>query len=183
MNDNENLILEAAAQANLLEEANDLVVPILDNFKIVEQSDNHFVALYDNIIEQFYNDGCLEDNETFEERIEKNNNKIKETIKGNKLYDNKETIMYFKSHKTNLLAIKIYLQDIFTEENYFIRQINGYFINPKTNEFCQLSLAIGPYKNQEKYEILENIKDIDNDELIAFLDETIHLVLNNIKFS
>ena len=95
-------------------------------------------------------------------------------------------IMYYKDYKSANLEFKIYLQDILTgseDDLEFIRQINSYFINPITNEFCQLTMAVGPYKADVNKKLLENIENFDEDKLINNLFDAINLIMDNIVFS
>ena len=86
MNDKINSVIQAAKKANELELKKDLIIPILDNFNIINESDNSFAAKYNNYLEQFISDGLLQDGETFEDRIKKVIQSIKETNSTNELY-------------------------------------------------------------------------------------------------
>lgn len=187
MNDNTDLIIKAAAEANEKENKSNLIIPILDGFEIIDSSttNNNFVARYNNYLEQFLCDGVLNDEETLDDHIKKVNKAIKDSVDENPLYENHNYIMYYRSYKTKNFEFKIYAQDILmgTKENLeFVRQLNSYFINPFTNEFFQLSLAVGPYEANKEYYLLEKVNDFDNDRLISLLNDAINLIMDNINY-
>lgn len=189
MNDKIDIVLNIADHANKTLTNGDLIIPILDNFEIIEQSQNSnnrfFVAKNGNTLEQFIVDGQLNDSESLEEHIKIVNQSIADSIANNELYNNKNYMMYYKSYQTSNLSFKIYLQDILlgTIDNLsFVRQITSYFINNQTNEFCQLSIASGPFLVNENYKLLNNIQDLDNDEIIKILDKSLTVIMNNIHY-
>ncbi len=189
MNDKIDIILDIANKANQELEEGNLIIPILDGFEIVAQSkeneNNFFVAKNQNTLEQFFNDGILKDDETFEDHIKVVNNSIEDTIANNELYKNKKCMLYFKAYQKENIPFKIYLQDILLgtmDKLNFVRQITAYFINDKTNEFCQLSIASGPYAVNERFKLLENVQDLDNDEIIKTLDKALTVVMDNIHY-
>ena len=189
MNDKINIILNIAEEANRNLVNKDLIIPILDNFEVMaegnERNNNFFVAKYENTLEQFINDGFLKETETFEEHIKQVNLSIKNAVSDNELYKDKNFIMYYKTYETTEFLFKIYLEDILvgtTEHLNFVRQMNAYFVNNQTNEFCQISLATGPYSPSERFKLLDNIQDIDNDELVKILDKSLTVIMNNIRY-
>lgn len=183
------IILDIADEANRTLTKKDLIIPILDNFEILEQNkdsnSSFFVAKYQNNLEQFYADGVLDKNESLEDHIKKVNNSIEDNVSNNELYKDKNYMIYFKAYQTSEFTFKIYLQDILlgTLDNLrFVRQITSYFVNNETNEFCQLSLSSGPYEVNERFKLLDNIKDLDNDEIIKILDKSLTVIMNNIHY-
>ena len=178
MNDKMNIILDIADKANQIINNNALIIPILDNFEIVDQkqdaNNNYFVAKYKNTLEQFIVDGVLKEDETYDEHIKKVNESIKDNVIDNELYENKNFLIYYKTNQTSDFQFKLYLQDI--------RQLTAYFMNDKTNEFCQLSLATGPFPVNERFKLLDNIKDLDNDEVINILEKSLNVIMNNIHY-
>ena len=189
MNDKMNIILDIADKANKIINNDALIIPILNNFEIVDQKEdannNYFVAKYKNTLEQFIVDGVLKEAETYDEHIKKVNESIKDNVIDNELYENKNFLIYYKAHQTPDFQFKLYLQDILvgTKENLnFIRQLTAYFMNDKTNEFCQLSLATGPFPVNERFKLLDNIKDLDNDEVISILEKSLNVIMNNIHY-
>ena len=76
-------LVEEAEQENL----RDLIIPILDGFKETPDTDDKkLVAIKDDTLEQFYNDGVLGENETFEQRIEKVQKETFESLPNKELY-------------------------------------------------------------------------------------------------
>ena len=78
------IILDIADEANRTLTKKDLIIPILDNFEILEQNkdsnSSFFVAKYQNNLEQFYVDGVLDENESLEDHIKKVNNSIEDNV-------------------------------------------------------------------------------------------------------
>lgn len=131
-------------------------VPILNNLKVVNNDDKNiiFIAIGRGIIEQFLYDGELSSGETIESRIDKNNSNLANC-----------TVKFYKDYK-KVFDYKIYIQDI-KVDNRFIKQMSAYFVD--NNCFYQISLAIGPYEDTDKNELIttnlfNSLKDI--------LDET-----------
>lgn len=188
MNNKIDNVLNIAMRANSSITKSNLIIPILDNFEIIHQESNtnnqSFVAKYKNVLEQFIVDGKLDENETFEDYIKKVKNSIEDEVSSNELYENKNYLIYYKTYDTPDFQFKIYLQDILsgTKENInFARQIIAYFIN-SSNEFCQISLASGPYNVNNQKELLDNIQDLDNDEIIKNLDKSLKVIMDNIHY-
>ena len=127
-------------------------VPILNNLKVVNNDDENiiFIAIGRGIIEQFLYDGVLSSGETIESRIDKNNSNL----------DNC-TVRFYKDYK-KVFDYKIFIQDI-KVDNRFIKQMSAYFED--NNCFYQISLAIGPYEETDKDELIttnlfNSLKDI-----------------------
>ena len=192
MNKKEQLALEMAKKANTIQNVDRLLIPILEGFKIVKQdifskdSNSFFVAMKNNTIEQFQTDGELNENESFEQRIDKVIKDIKDSVKNNELYKgNNDYIVYYKNYDNNFFDFKIYVQDILVgskDDLKFIRQMNAFFVEGIGNEFCQLSLAAGQYKVSDKYKLLKDIKEYSKDEIIKGLEQGLKVVLDNIIY-
>ena len=179
-------IIEAANKTNSLINVMDLTIPVLDGF--VEQqniklnSKHIFVATKDGALEQFLTDGELLDDEDFEGRVEKVLNGIRREVRNNPLYaNNGRYVDFYKFHKNTLFNFKIYVQDILIDKEHFVRQMNAYFLEPKSKEFCQLSLSIGQYLKSE-YKLLREIDDYSEDVLIKNLEEAMTIIMDNIVY-
>ena len=174
-------LVEEAEQENL----KNIFIPILDGFEPTPDSDNNkMVAIKDNVLEQFYNDGVLKDGETLESKIKENQENTFESLPNKELYD-EDSFKYFKDYSTDFFSFKIYAQDILVgmgQDLYFIRQLNGYFLNPTTNEFCQVSLAAGRYKVDGEYKLLKDIEDLEKDSITMSLYNSLLIIMDNIKF-
>ena len=59
--------------------------------------------------------------------------------------------------------------------------MNAYFVEPKSKEFCQLSLAIGQYLKSE-YKLLREIDDLNRDVLIKNLEKAMMIIMDNIVY-
>ncbi len=192
MNKKEKKALQIASKANTIENVNRLLIPILEGFQIVKQdifskdSNQFFVAVKNNTIEQFQTDGMLDEKESFEQRVEKVIKQMKDSVKGNELYDGyKDFIVYYKNYDNNFFDFKIYIQDILVgtkEDLKFIRQINAFFVEGIGNEFCHLSMAAGQYKVSDKFKLLKDIKEYNKDEIIKGLEDGLKVVLDNIIY-
>ena len=183
---NEKTIIEAATKTNSLVNIQDLTIPVLDDFVVQQNvkmdSKFIFVATKNGAVEQFLTDGQLIDDEDFEERVEKVLNGIRREVRNNPLYEgNGRYIDFYKFHKTDLFNFKIYIQDILIDKEHFIRQMNAYFVEPKSKEFCQLSLAIGQYLKSE-YKLLREIDDLNKDVLIKNLEKAMMIIMDNIVY-
>ena len=90
MNDKIDIVLNIADHANKTLTNGDLIIPILDNFEIIEQSQNSnnrfFVAKNGNTLEQFIVDGQLNNSESLEEHIKIVNQSIADSIEMKILY-------------------------------------------------------------------------------------------------
>lgn len=180
--------IKVAERLNTLDNISRLGIPILDGFEVLEHDPNNkiiFVARKDNIIEQFLTDGMLIDDETIDERIEKIISEITKEICTKPLYKKGVAIKFFKLISKNDIDFHIYVQDIIkgTPSNRkLVRQLNAYFVEPVGNEFCQISLGSGLYPVGERYKLLGDIIDLNNDELIKSLETGLELIINNIKY-
>lgn len=176
--------------AELVEEAEkeslrDLFIPILDGFETTPDTNKkQMVAIKDNTIEQFINDGPLEENEKIEDRIEKVEESLQNNLPNHELYSGK-MLQFIEDYDTDYFSFKVYAQDILTgtkDELFFIRQVNAYFVNPTTNEFNQISVAAGRYRVNEEHKLLKDIKDIEEDEILSGLRKALMIIMDNTKY-
>ena len=176
--------------AELVEEAEkeslrDLFIPILDGFeKTPDTNKNQLVAIKGNTMEQFFNDGVLEKGETIEDRIKKVEESLKNNLPNQELYSGK-MLHFLEDYDTDYFSFKVYAQDILTgtkEELFFIRQVNGYFINPTTNEFCQISVAAGRYRVNNENKLLRDMKDLEEDKILSDLRRALMIIMDNINY-
>ncbi len=188
MNNKIDLVIDIANKANQYMNANNLVIPILDNFTIVDKKENenetYFVALYNNYLEQFYKNNPLEESETIDDRINSIYQSIKDNIANNELYDDNKIMVYYKDYNNKEFNFKLYVQDVLSgtkDDIKLFRQLNGYFINPLTNDFYQLSISSGPY-DTKRYKLLKDINELDKDELVMILEKALNVVMDNIHF-
>ena len=184
-------IIQLAKKGNTLLSYNELKVPVLDEFTVVQQDlDNPnnnvmFVALRNNVLEQFLGDGALLEDESFEKHLESVIDSMKETVKDNPLYEgNDNYLIPYENYDNDMFDFKIYAQDILmgTKDNIkFVRQLSAFFLEPRSNEFFQISMSAGQYSESE-YKLLKDIKDFQNDEILKGLEQNLKLVLDNLTY-
>ncbi len=187
MNKTDNVIeIAKIAEQSIENPKGNLFIPILDGFKeLPDTNAKQLVAINGNTMEQFLVDGVLEENETLETRISKVKEDLKNNLPNPELYDG-DTLIYYEDYESNGFYFKLYCQDILLgtkEDLYFIRQLNGYFINNVTREFCQISLSAGKYKVTPETKLLNDIEDIDTDKILIGLRDGLELIMDNVKYS
>ena len=184
--------IEIAKNMNTMINYQSLAIPVLDDFIVVQRNltdPNHkiiFVAVKNNTLEQFLGDGVLGEKESFDDRIEKVVNEIKEEVKTNKLYDgNKEFLCYYKNYDNDNFDFKIYIQDILSgneEDIRFARQLSAFFVEPNGNEFYQISIAAGSYSVNKGYKLLKDINKYEEDEIVKGLEANLKIIMDNIIY-
>ena len=188
MEDFEKNIEKIAKKMNSIEHVSKLFIPIPDGFEVVKEdlkSDNLiFVAQKDNIVEQLLTDGELEEDEKFEDRIEKLIQETANSIKDNPLYNDERFMTYYRTYANDIIEFNIYIQDILagTKENkILIRQLNAYFLEPMGREVCQLSLASGPY-DANNTKLINAITNYSEDKIISNLDDLLDQILEQLVY-
>jgi hypothetical protein len=68
------------------------------------------------------------------------------------------------------------------QDLFFVRQVNGYFVNPVSEDFCQVSMSAGRYKVSEQYKLLKDIEDLEKDEITTALYNSLKIILDNITY-
>lgn len=176
-----NKALKIAEKMNYISK-NELYIPILDGFKITITNKNGFSASNNKgILEQFLFEDALEDSETINDRIDKVINSSIDFAKQNNVSLTKENILFVQDYKT-IFDFKIYIQDIDIFQNKFIRQVNAYFVEPKTNIFYQISIAAGPYFYSSENFTVSKISNVEDNIFIKPLLEMLKTILKNIKY-
>lgn len=180
--------VKLAKKLNSIENINRLRIPLLDGFEVLKTEPNTkivFVAKKDSLIEQFLTDGMLVDDETIDDRIDKIIGEITKFVDNKPLYKKGTVMKFYKLINNDGIDFHIYVQDILKgtpSDRKLIRQLNAYFVEPKGNEFCQLSLATGLFPVGKRYKLLGDIIDLKEDELIKCLEPGIDLLVKNIKY-
>ena len=184
-------LVEVANQASKSINSKDIFIPILDGFKVVENKKDEnrtlIVAINNNTLEQYITDGILLPGETLDTRINKVKEELRNNIPNKELYENFDNyITYYEDYTNNLeFYFKVYAQDILAGDNEKLlcsKQLTGYFINPNKNEFCQISVAAGPYRVDNTHKLLQDIDDISQDETIKGLTKALELIMDNITY-
>lgn len=182
-----NVISETTKLANLKMHANILSVPVmnglnLENVESLPQS--IFIADGHGFMEQLTSDGQMSPGETFEDRI---NLVIKNTIKFMKqqnVEDPETNFFFYKEYKNeHNFTFKIYVQDMILENNgkKVIRQLSAFFIEPRFNDFYQLSLGTGPFTWPTQMLKIGKV-DIENDEVTKNLVRILDSILSGVNY-
>jgi len=183
-------VIEMANTANKSMDSKKIFIPILDGFEVVENKKDEnrtlIVAVKNNTIEQYVTDGLMLPGETLDSRIEIVKEELKKNIPNKELYENFDNyITYYEDYNNSEFYFKIYAQDILagTEDNLLCsKQLNGYFINPDRNEFCQISVAAGPYRVDNEHKLIQDIENLEEDTTIKGLTKAIELIMDNITY-
>lgn len=188
----DDVAIKIAKHMNTLINFNSLAVPVLNDFIVVKKNltdpSNRiiFVAIKNNTLEQFLGDGILGKNESFEGHITGVINEIKDQVKDNPLYEgNDEYLVYYKNYENDLFDFKIYIQDILTgtpDKIKFARQMSAFFVEPKGNEFYQICMAAGQYVKSNKFKLLKDIKNYEEDDVIVGLEKNLKIIMDNITY-
>ena len=184
--------IKIAKNMNTLINFNLLSVPVLNDFILVQKNltdpNNKiiFVAMKNNTLEQFLGDGVLAQNESFEDHLDKVINQMKEESKKSNLYEgNDEFLVYYKNYDNENFDYRIYVQDILTgsqDKLKFVRQMSAFFVEPTGNEFYQVSVAAGQYVKSNKFKLLKDIKNYEQDEIIRGLEKNLKQIMDNITY-
>ena len=147
-----------------------LKVPIPNGYNIINTGNNNkFIIMIakkeDGTLMQYLIDEKLNENENFENHIEKVLRETKQAMNENSSID------FLEDFNSDLFQFKLYLQDIVKDE-LLIRQINAYFIEPESNYFYQISLTTPPFK-----------KETVTQEITNILKDSIKPILSNIKYN
>ena len=148
-----------------------LSIPVLEGYKVSDQKTGAIMVAIDkdHSVEQFLEDGPMNENESFEDRIEKVIKETQTSMIMNGLQN--EELKLLGDLKTKLFHFRLYLQDNI-QKDVQIRQINAYFIEPESNYFYELSLAAPPLK-------IYDINDFVTDNLMHLIKP----ILKNIRYN
>lgn len=166
--------------------ARQLDIPLLNNFKIEESNEPQivFVATDGMFIEQLVSDGSMKPNETFEQRI---NLVVKNTTEFMNKYspaNSESKLFYYKDYSNGVFDYKIYVLDGMIEVDNtkkVIRQFNAYFVEPKFNDFYQLTIS-SPALQMPTETLKLGIVDLDTDEITRSLNDLLTIAMDNLKY-
>lgn len=167
------------------ERASILDIPVIDGFQVIQDDNPQTILLAknDNFIEQFTSDGSIND-DTLDTRIEKVINNTKKFLTSLNCEGVNDSFKYYKDYSTSLFNFKLYFQDMvvnINNEKRIIRNIYSYFIEPKTNDFYQISVAFGPFILSDN--LIEPFNyDTENNEVSKTLIYLITLIMDNLKY-
>ena len=141
-----------------------LKIPILEGYEQIKTKTNALIVAVskDNSVMQYIEDGKLDEQETFENRLNKVINETEKSIKENGLRE--KPLIFIKNLSSDILTFKLYQQDNIVG-NTIIRQINAYFIEPESKYFYEISLSAPPIERNKINDyitenIIERIKEI-----------------------
>jgi len=181
-----NTAIKMAQTLNLRLHAEQLFIPLINNFKIEQVQDPQIVfsATDGMFVEQLVSDGSMNTNETFEQRIDLVVKNTLNFMKGYSELNNENNLFFYKDYSNGIFNYKIYVQDFIVnvqDTTKVIRQFNAYFIEPEFNDFYQLTIASPAL--QMPTEILKlGVVDINNDQITQSLDNLLKLVMDNLKY-
>ena len=183
----EETIINIVKKINKQKEVDILSVPIVDDFRLeIIHSNNiifHAVGT-DKSSETLICDGKLNNDESFEDRLQK---VISETIEANinNGIENSEKSVYFYTKIIDTLEFYIYFIDyikLVGSQKRVIRQINAYFLEPVYNNFYQLSLNTAPFLLPTKIMKIGENFDLDKDSITKSLVNTLMKIIKNIEY-
>ena len=188
MEDFEKDIIQINKKANSLANIENLIIPIPEGFEVIREDIKDpnliFLAQSGNFVEQLLTDGELDEEENFEDRIQKLIDETSESIRGNILYSDERFMTYYRTYSNDIIEFNVYIQDILSgtlNNKILIRQLNAYFLEPMGREVCQLSIASGPYDaNKEK--LLNSITNYKEDPIIKNLDNILNPIMENLVY-
>ena len=178
--------IKMAQTLNLKLHAEQLFIPLINNFKIEQVQDPQMIlsATDGMFIEQLVSDGPMNPNETFEQRINLVEKNTLNFMKSHSSLNNEQNLFFYKDYSNGIFNYKIYVQDFIVNvqnTTKVIRQLNAYFIEPKFNDFYQLTIASPAL--QMPTEILKlGVVDIASDQITQSLDNLLKLLMDNLKY-
>lgn len=181
-----NTAIKMAQTLNFRLHAEQLSIPLINNFKIEQVQDPQIVfsATDGMFVEQLVSDGSMNTNEKFEQRIDLVVKNTLNFMKGYSDLNNENNLFFYKDYSNGFFNYKIYVQDFIVNvqgTTKVIRQFNAYFIEPEFNDFYQLTIASPAL--QMPTEILKlGVVDINNDQITQSLDNLLKLVMDNLKY-
>ena len=180
----EEFVEEVASLGNIVLHSNKLDIPVINGFdtNINDGRNPHLIISYSNnkgMIESLTGDGVLTKGESFEDRIKLVNSTTLgfcQTI-SNK---NVEKNLYFLKDYKAIFDYKVYVHDIIMEGNKYMKTMYAYFVEPKLNDFYQLSLSAGVFSYDP--DKMEFGKLDENDEVYKILIDNLEYIMDNLNY-
>ena len=180
-----NYAAELARRMNLKLHAEQLNIPIVSGFQIVNDNNPQTIVMASKgaYTEQLTSDGYIADGD-FEKRINLVIENTKKFMKANNCENIDDSFIYYKDYSNGTFNYKLYFEDIIIPvqvERKIIRMIIAYFVEPRMHDFYQMSLSVGPFGMPT--EILKpGVIDIENDKVTWALDKIMKDILDNLKY-
>ena len=124
-------------------------------------------------------DGHIE-NDDFEKRIDLVINNTKNFMKSNNCENVENSFKFYKEYTNGIFNFKIYVCDLIIQGKV-LRQFISYFVEPKLQDFYQLTVSVGPFDFPTNQIKIDQI-DLNNDSTTKSLDILNTLLLNNLKY-
>ncbi len=174
MNNNEKKAIKIINDLN----SQSIFIPLIDGFTIQIKNKNGFLAANKlNFTEQFVS---KKKNNNLDELIEMD---IKSSIEYGKIRDitlDNDNIKFIKEINY-CFKFKLYVMDLILNNDSYIRKIDAYFINDRNGTFNVITLATCPFSLNNTTILLKNIDDYSSDRIIKYLEESMLLIIKNIK--
>lgn len=186
MNQNQvNVAMDMAQMMNYKMHAQQLYVPILNDFQIENDNNPQTILLASGhgFIEQLTSDGHINDGE-FEQRIDLVITNTKQFMKNNGCENVDNSFIYYKDYNNGIFDFKLYVQDMIIpvqNEKKVIRNFLAFFVEPKMHDFYQLSLGAGPFTMPTE-QLKTGTIDLQNDQVTISLDNLMKTLLDNLKY-
>lgn len=182
----ENVAVDMARFMNYGSHAEQLAIPLLNNFNVIKSENPQvvFVSSAEAFVYQVVSDGPLRSEETFDDRVNLVVRNTKEYMKQQNMDDVDKSFFFYKDYKNDTFGFKVYVQDlILTMDNQkkVVRQLNAYFVEPRFNDFYQVTVSAGPFSMPTQMLKLGTV-DLENDQITKILDTMMDNVLNNLKY-
>lgn len=124
-------------------------------------------------------DGAMLLGETFEERIKKVIDKTVDYMKKSNCSHPEKNYFYLKDYTNGTFNFKIYVQDVVIGGKV-IRMLNAFFLEPRHNEFYQISFSAGPFPFPTK--ILKVGEFSGHDQISTLLLSHLEFVLSRLSY-
>ena len=175
---------KVASLGNIVLHSERLDIPVINGFdtNINDGKNPHLIISYSNnkgMIESLTGDGALEKDETFEDRIKLVNKTTVSYCKTMSMKNTEKNLYFLKDYKA-IFDFKVYVHDIIMEGNKYMKTIYAYFVEPKLNDFYQLSLSAGVFSyDPDKIEFGK--LDEDN-EVYKILIDNLEYIMDNLNY-
>lgn len=185
-NDNQmNMMADAARMMNYKLHAEQLNIPIVNGFQVENDGNPQTILLASGhgFTEQLTSDGFIQDGD-FENRINLVITNTKQFMKNNNCENVDNSFIYYKDYSNGVFNFKLYVQDMIIpiqNEKKVIRTLIAYFVEPKMNDFYQMSLSVGPFTMPTEQLKIGTI-DLQNDQITISLDNLMKNILDNLKY-
>lgn len=175
---------QATKMANIGLHAEVLNIPLLNGFNVKENNNPQVIllAMHEKMpmLEQVIGDGSLVQGETFEDRIDKVINVTTDFMTNQGYVDSKKNYFYYKDLNNGTFNFKVYVQDMIIN-NKITRSINAFFVEPRFNDFYQISLSLGHFPYPTKM-LKVGMVDLVNDQITKMLIDGMDVILNNFAY-